>query len=112
MDPATTTGTLSRESNVVPPGSHQWIMNPPAKRFESEIDRLQILSATCVWTASFSIHDVRGHHAVGSSLAIDFVHRLRGRSTHIGNHACHIGGLQRSAIPSISRCASSLNFLS
>src|SRR5262245_13168436 len=74
--PAAATGTAAGETDNVQIGPHERIMYVSTGRFQAKIDGLQILMAPFVWTASLSLHDVRHHTKLSSSLSIQGMHLL------------------------------------
>jgi hypothetical protein len=76
MDPTMTMRTSPRETGILPPGTHQWVVDVPATVFQPEVDRLHRLPTAGVGTGRLRIDNMRRHQTVEPPLPIRGVHLI------------------------------------
>jgi len=74
VDPALAVRTSADEPRIVPPSSHQWVMNGASAILQAEINRLHRLPATLMRTGGLGVDDVRCHLTLLTPLSIEGVH--------------------------------------
>ena len=76
VNPAATMRAATSESRIIPPGTHQRIVNCPAMVLKAEVDRLHLLPAIRVRTKSILVHDMWCHLTLLAPASVESVHPL------------------------------------
>src|SRR5713101_4897621 len=77
INPASALRASAGKTCIVPPGTHQGIMNGRPIRPQTKINSLHSLSTTGMRTIFFGVKDMGGHVAVLSSLPVNSVHVIQ-----------------------------------